>query len=79
MHLSYNKLWKLLIDKGLNRRKLQQLTGISSNCMAKLGKGENTTTDILLRICAALDCDISDIVEVVRVDKTRPIIETLNG
>ena len=68
MRLSYNKLLKLLIDKGLNRRELQKLTGISSNCIAKLGKGDNTTTDILLRICEALDCDISDIVEIVKAE-----------
>ena len=65
MRLSYNKLWKLLIDKNLNKRKLQQMTGISPNCVAKLGRGDNLTTDVLLRICEALDCDISDIVEVV--------------
>ncbi len=65
MRLSYNKLWKLLIDKNLNKRKLQQMTGISPNCVAKLGRGDNLTTDVLLRICEALDCDISDIVEIV--------------
>lgn len=66
MRLSYNKLWKLLIDKNLNKRRLQQMTGISPNCVAKLGRGENLNTDTLLRICIALDCDIGDIVEVVR-------------
>ena len=45
MRLSYNKLWKLLIDKNLNKRKLQQMTGISPNCVAKLGRGENLNTD----------------------------------
>ncbi len=68
MRLSYNKLWKLLIDKNLNKRKLQQMTGISPNCVAKLGRGENLNTDTLLRICVALDCDIGDIVEVVRAE-----------
>ena len=66
MRLSYNKLWKLLIDKSLNKRKLQQMTGISPNCIAKLGRGDNLTTDVLLKICRALDCDIGDIVEVIR-------------
>ena len=65
MRLIYNKLWKLLIDKNLNKRKLQQMTGISPNCIAKLGRGDNLTTDVLLRICEALNCDIGDIVEVV--------------
>ncbi len=65
MHFSYNKLWKLLIDKGMNRQELKRVSGLSSSCIAKLGKGENVTTDVLLRICIALHCDISDIVECV--------------
>lgn len=63
MRISYNKLWKLLIDRNMNKQALRNITGISSASMAKLGKGENVTTDVLLRICAALQCDISDIVE----------------
>ena len=66
MRLSYNKLWKLLIDKNMNKRKLREITGISPNCVAKLGRGDNLTTDVLLRICEALDCDIGDIVEVIK-------------
>ena len=66
MRLCYNKLWKLLIDKGLNKSQLKEISGVSSNCIAKLGHGENLTTDVLLKICKALDCDISDIVEVMR-------------
>lgn len=65
MHFSYNKLWKLLIDKGMNKQDLKRISGISSTSVAKLGKGENVMTDVLLRICAALNCDISDIVECV--------------
>lgn len=65
MHFSYNKLWKLLIDKNMNKKKLREKTGISAASMAKLGKGENVTTDVLLRICIALNCDISDIMEIV--------------
>ena len=65
MAMSYNKLWKLLIDKGMNRQDLKRVSGLSSTCIAKLGKGENVTTDVLLRICIALNCDISDIVECV--------------
>ncbi|HEP4267063.1 TPA: helix-turn-helix domain-containing protein, partial [Streptococcus pyogenes] len=56
MRFSYNKLWKLLIDKGWTKTKLRQEAGISSSTIAKLGKGENITTDILLEICIALDC-----------------------
>ncbi|HHJ9096708.1 TPA: helix-turn-helix domain-containing protein, partial [Streptococcus pyogenes] len=62
MRFSYNKLWKLLIDKGWTKTKLRQEAGISSSTIAKLGKGENITTDILLKICIALDCKIEDIV-----------------
>ncbi|HEP6115051.1 TPA: helix-turn-helix domain-containing protein [Streptococcus pyogenes] len=65
MRFSYNKLWKLLIDKGWTKTKLRQEAGISSSTIAKLGKGENITTDILLKICIALDCKIKDIVEIV--------------
>lgn len=66
MHFSYNKLWKLLIDKNMNKQDLKKISGISSASVAKLGKGANITTDVLLRICEALDCNISDIVELVR-------------
>lgn len=66
MTLSYNKLWKLLIDKGMNKNELRQLSGVSTTSIAKLGKGENITTDVLVKICIALDCDISDIMEMVR-------------
>ena len=65
MALSYNKLWKLLIDKGLKKSDLNKLTGISDSTMAKLTKGENVNTEILERICKALDCQIADIVEFV--------------
>jgi len=66
MHFSYNKLWKLLIDKNMNKQKLKELSGISSASVAKLGKGSNITTDVLLRICEALNCDITDIIELVK-------------
>jgi len=65
MAISYNKLWKLLIDKGINRKELKRISGVSTASIAKLGKGENITTDVLLKICKALDCDISDIMEVI--------------
>jgi len=65
MDMSYNKLWKLLIDKAMNKQDLKRISGISTTSMAKLGKGENITTDVLLKICKALDCDIADIMEVV--------------
>ena len=68
MHFSYNNLWKLLIDKNMNKQDLRKRTGISSASIAKLGKGENVNTEVLLRICKALNCDISDIMEFVSDD-----------
>lgn len=65
MQISYKRLWKLLIDLNMNRKELRAMTGISSACIAKMGKGSNISTDILVRICAALDCDITDILELV--------------
>jgi len=64
MAISYNKLWKLLIDKKMNKQDLRIAAGVSTSVIAKLGKSENVTTDILLKICKALDCDIVDIMEV---------------
>jgi len=65
MYFNYNNLWKLLIDKKMNKQDLRKMTGISSASIAKLGKGENVNTEILLRICKVLECDISDIMEFV--------------
>jgi len=64
MSISYNKLWKLLIDRKMNKQDLRVAAGVSTSVIAKLGKCENVTTDILLKICKALDCDIVDIMEV---------------
>ncbi len=64
MSISYNKLWKLLIDKKMNKRDLRLAAGISTSVIAKLGKGDNVTTDILLKICKTLNCDIGDIMEI---------------
>lgn len=61
--ISYNKLWKLLIDKGLNKKELIKISGISSSTMAKITKCENVTTDALCKICKALCCDFKDIME----------------
>ncbi len=65
MKISYNRLWKLLIDKNMKKQDLKKLTGISATCIAKIGKGENITTDVLVRICTALDCKLEDIMELV--------------
>ncbi|EGM8731054.1 MAG: helix-turn-helix domain-containing protein [Candidatus Izemoplasmatales bacterium] len=66
LRISYNKLWKMLIDKNMNKQDLKNATGISSASIAKLGKGENITTDILLKICEALDCKLEDIMETIK-------------
>ena len=66
MKVSYKRLWKLLIEKDMNRQDLMSATGISPASIAKLGKGENITTDILLRICEALDCNLEDIMESIK-------------
>lgn len=63
--ISYNKLWKLLIDKGLNKKMLMEITGISSSSIAKLAKRNNVTTDVLCKICKSLNCDFKDIMEYV--------------
>ena len=68
MAISYNKLWKMLIDKGMNKKDLKRISGVSTASIAKLGKGENITTDVLLKICTALECDITDIMESTEVE-----------
>lgn len=69
MAISYNKLWKLLIDRGMNKTELRMRTQISESTIAKLAKGENVNTEILERICRALNCEISDIAEIEWEDK----------
>ena len=66
MRMSYKKLWKKLIDEEMTKSDLREAAHISSASIAKLGKNENITTEVLLRICDALNCDISDICEVER-------------
>ena len=65
MATSHNKLWKLLIDKGMRKKDLQIAAGISSGVITKMGKGEAVTTTVLAKICKALDCNIGDIMEFV--------------
>lgn len=64
---SYNRLWKLLIDRDIKKKDLQKMSDVSAASIAKMGRCENVTTDVLLRICEALDCQVEDIME--RVDK----------
>lgn len=65
MAISYNKLWKLLIDKKMKKKDLQHLSGVSSATITKLGRDENVNTEILQKICTALNCNIGDIMEFV--------------
>ena len=63
--ISYKKLWKLLIDLDIKKKDLQQTAGVSSALIAKMGRNENVSTDSLVKICTALNCDIGDIIEIV--------------
>ena len=65
MHISYNKLWKMLIDKNMKKSDLRDKAGISSASIAKLGRGDNITTDVLMQICVALNCHLDDIMETI--------------
>ena len=69
MAISYKKLWKLLIDRGLKRTDLKKMCGISSASIAKLGKNENLKTTVLTKICTGLQGDVSDIMEMVDDEK----------
>lgn len=64
---SYNPLWHLLIDRGIKKQELQKMSDVSAASIAKMGRCENVTMDVLLRICEALDCQLEDIVE--RIEK----------
>ncbi len=65
MRISYNKLWKMLIDQNMNKRDLAEESGVSTASIAKLSKGANITTDVLLKICEAMNCRIEDILETI--------------
>ena len=65
MAISYKKLWKLLIDRDMKKKDLMAISGVSQSSVTKMGKNENVNTEVLVRICLALNCDIGDIVEIV--------------
>ena len=65
MRISYNKLWKMLIDQNMNKRDLAEKSGVSTASIAKLSKDANITTDVLLKICEAMNCHIEDILETI--------------
>lgn len=66
MRVSYDKLWHMLLSRHMTKEVLRKECGISSNTIAKLGKGQNVTTDVLVRICKVLKCDISDVMEIIQ-------------
>jgi DNA-binding Xre family transcriptional regulator len=76
MAVSYNKLWKLLIDKGLTKTELRLKAELGTTTLARLGKAQSVSMDVMLRICAVLNCNISDVMDFVPTDKKE---ETANG
>ena len=75
MRISYRPLWIKLAERELSKQQLREMSGISTTSLAKLGKGENLTTDVLLKICEALNCNINEIIETVPDDKGPRIAE----
>ena len=69
MAVCYKKLWKLLIDKNMNKTELRMASGITTTALAKLGRDENVNTEVLAKICKTLDCKIEDIMEMIPEDK----------
>ena len=69
MAVCYKKLWKLLIDKNMNKTELRMASGITTTALAKLGRDENVNTEVLAKICQTLECKIEDIMELVPEDK----------
>ena len=65
MAVCYNKLWKLLIDKGLNKTQLCKEANITTNAMARLGRNEDVRVDVLVKICTVLNCTVDDILEII--------------
>ena len=69
MRISYRPLWVILAQRSMTKKDLRAISGINTASLAKLGKGENMTTDVLLKICDALNCNINEIVETVADDE----------
>jgi len=66
---SYKKLWKLLIDKEINKKTLAEASGVSVSTLAKLNRSESVNVEILIKICNALDCTMNDIMELIPVER----------
>ena len=65
MAVSYKKLWKLLIDKDIKKKDLSAMAGVSPATITKMGKGGHVTTEVLVKICSALNCNVEDMMEVI--------------
>ena len=66
MKISYNNLWKLMIDKGINKSELREITGIGTNTLAKLSKNQPVSMEVLMKVCEKLDCDLTDVCEFIK-------------
>ena len=71
MGVSYKKLWKLLIDRDMTKTEMRKQSGISTGALAKLGKNETVSMEVLVKICRALECDLNDIVELIEDGRTQ--------
>ena len=71
MPVSYNKLWKILIDEGMSKTDLIKVSKITTNAMAKLGKNEDVRVEVLVKICRALNCTLDDIVDILPDDSVK--------
>ena len=78
MAVSYNNLWKLLIDKNMNKTELRMKTNMSSSTMAKLTNQEMVALSVLEKICAQLDCNIGDIMQFINLDEVKRKMNSLN-
>ena len=68
MAANYSRLWKLLIDRNINKTTLGEMSGISTGTLAKLGKNEYVSTEVLDKICTALDCEVGEVIEFTKKD-----------
>ncbi len=71
MVISYNRLWKLLIDRKMKKKDLVEMAGVSWSTIVKMGRDEHVSTDIVVKICAALECDVDEVMEIVPKNDTQ--------
>ena len=69
MPISYNNLWKLLVDKNMNKTKLKRCTGIGSTTLSKLSKNQVVSMEVIIKICDVLQCDVGDVMQVSRIER----------